>query len=84
MVLIAATAVLGGVAARAGNPPPPPPDEDFLAYLGSWEGDDADWQVAQSMGAAERTRTTPTPVTQEPTRRTTAEGAARTAQEQKR
>jgi len=26
---------------------PPPPDGEFLEYLGSWEGDDADWLVAQ-------------------------------------
>ena len=25
--------------------PPPPADEDFLESLGSWDGDDADWQV---------------------------------------
>ena len=32
--------------ARAADAAPPPTaDEDFLEYLGSWDGDDADWQV---------------------------------------
>ena len=32
--------------ARAADAAPPPTaDEDFLEYLGSWDGYDADWQV---------------------------------------
>lgn len=38
-------------AASVADDPPPPPDGEFLEYLGSWEGDDADWLVAQ--GAAD-------------------------------
>ena len=38
-------AVAGATGAAAAPPPPSPPDEDFLAYLGSWDGDDSDWQV---------------------------------------
>ena len=50
-VLLAATQQ-----ARAADTPPPPTDEDFLEYLGSWDGDDADWQVV----AVEPTPTPPT------------------------
>lgn len=34
-------------AATAADEPAPLPDDEFLEYLGSWEGDDADWLVAQ-------------------------------------
>ena len=38
--------------ARAADAAPPPADEDFLEYLGSWDGDDADWQVVAAEPAA--------------------------------
>jgi hypothetical protein len=30
---------------------PPLPDDEFLEYLGSWDGDDADWLVAKGPDA---------------------------------
>jgi hypothetical protein len=47
-VLLAAMAASG--AAVAADAPPLP--EDFLEYLGSWEGDDADWLVANAAAVA--------------------------------
>ncbi len=84
MWMLAAIVLMGGATARAANPPAPTSDEDFLAYLGSWEGDDADWQVVQSTLGTERARSAAPPqVKQQQPRPTTAEGTARTVQEQK-
>ena len=37
------------VAARGADAPAALPDEEFLEYLGSWEGDDSDWILLQGV-----------------------------------
>jgi hypothetical protein len=45
-IAVAVAGVLMAAAQTAGAADPPPPaDQEFLEYLGSWDGDDADWQV---------------------------------------
>lgn len=44
-VAVAGVLVVAMQQARAADAAPTPADEDFLEYLGSWDGDDADWQV---------------------------------------
>ncbi len=44
-VAVAGVLMAAAQPARAADAVPPPADEDFLEYLGSWDGDDADWQV---------------------------------------
>ncbi len=75
-------AVAGAAGASAAPPPASPPDEDFLAYLGSWDGDDSDWQVVQESEPSPPARPAASAV-KVPSRPATAEGAARTAQESK-
>jgi hypothetical protein len=50
-----AAAVAASARAIAADPVPPP-DDDFLAYLGSWEGNDEDWLVVQEAVRAESAR----------------------------
>ncbi len=39
--------------ARSGDQPVPAlPDDEFLEYLGSWDGDDADWLVVKAPEAS--------------------------------
>lgn len=74
---------VGSVAvASAANPPAPPPEDDFLAYLGSWEGDDGDWQVAEAALPEPKARTAASAAKEQP-RRAPADGAVKTAQERK-
>lgn len=47
--LLLAALAAGGAAIAADAPPLP---ADFLEYLGSWEGDDADWLVANAAPVA--------------------------------
>lgn len=51
--------------ARAADAVPPPADEDFLEYLGSWDGDDADWQVVAAKPPAGSPAHPKVPTTQE-------------------
>ena len=44
-VAVAGVLVVAMQQARAADAAPTPADEDFLEYPGSWDGDDADWQV---------------------------------------
>ena len=44
-VAVAGVLIVASLPARAADAAAPPADEDFLEYLGSWDGDDADWQV---------------------------------------
>ena len=44
-VAVAGVLMVAMQSARAADAAPPPASEDFLEYLGSWDGDDADWQV---------------------------------------
>ena len=44
-VAVAGVLMAAALPSRAADAVPPPADEDFLEYLGSWDGDDADWQV---------------------------------------
>lgn len=44
-VAVAGVLMVAMQPARAADAAPPPASEDFLEYLGSWDGDDADWQV---------------------------------------
>jgi len=82
-VLAALVLALGSVAvASAANPPAPPPEDDFLAYLGSWAGDDGDWQVAEATMPEPQARPATSTVKEQP-RRVPADGAAKTAQERK-
>ncbi|MFO1406133.1 MAG: hypothetical protein U1F08_01235 [Steroidobacteraceae bacterium] len=58
-VLVAVAGLLwaGGSSVRAADAaaaPPPVADADFLEYLGSWDGSDADWQVMAADRAAVR------------------------------
>jgi hypothetical protein len=46
-VLVAALLAAPMVARSVDQPVSAPPDEDFLEYLGSWEGDDSDWLVVK-------------------------------------
>jgi len=62
--------------------PVPPPIDDFLAYLGSWEGDDEDWWLVQEAMDAESARATSAPSATNQARRAPAEGGA-TPQEKK-
>lgn len=49
-LMCAVASVLLAVPAMAGaTDVPAVPDEEFLEYLGSWEGDDADWIVLQGV-----------------------------------
>ena len=66
-VLLAAIAA--GSGAASANAPPLP--EDFLAYLGSWEADDADWLVANAAN--------PQPTVAAATKPATPAGATRPA-----
>jgi hypothetical protein len=75
-------AVMSAQAADAS--PPPPPDEDFLAYLGSWEAGDEDWQMVQEASATQAALPAPPPPKKEQDRRASAQGTARTAQERKK
>jgi hypothetical protein len=45
-VLLLAAMSAGGMASAAEAPPLP---EDFLEYLGSWDADDSDWMVANTV-----------------------------------
>jgi hypothetical protein len=44
-VAVAGVLIAASQQARAADAAPATADEDFLEYLGSWDGDDADWQV---------------------------------------
>ena len=47
---IASALLVVPVAARAADAPAAAvPDEEFLEYLGSWEGDDSDWILLQGV-----------------------------------
>jgi hypothetical protein len=50
--LVAALLAAPIVARSAEQPVPALPDEDFLEYLGSWDGDDADWLVVKGPEAS--------------------------------
>ena len=80
--LVTAAAVMS--AQTAGANPPPPPDEDFLAYLGSWENGDEDWLVVQEASAAQAASTAAPSPKKEQDRRATADGTARAMQERKK
>lgn len=54
LLLAGATAVRAADTAAA---PPAAADADFLEYLGSWDGSDADWQVMAADTAAVRQAT---------------------------
>jgi hypothetical protein len=48
MGAVASALLVVPVATRAADAPAAAmPDEEFLEYLGSWEGDDSDWIVLQ-------------------------------------
>ena len=48
MGAVASALLVVPVAARSADAPAAAmPDEEFLEYLGSWDGDDADWIVLQ-------------------------------------
>ena len=48
MSAVASALLVVPVAARGADAPAAtPPDEEFLEYLGSWDGDDSDWIVLQ-------------------------------------
>ena len=51
-VAVAGVLMVAMQPARAADAAPPPASEDFLEYLGSWDGDDADWQVVAAEPAA--------------------------------
>ena len=48
-VVASALLVVPVVAQGADAPAAPLPDEEFLEYLGSWEGDDSDWMLLQGV-----------------------------------
>ena len=59
-VAVAGVLMVAMQPARAADAAPPPASEDFLEYLGSWDGDDADWQVvAAEPPAHQKVPTTP-------------------------
>ena len=59
-VAVAGVLMVAMQPARAADAAPPPASEDFLEYLGSWDGDDADWQVvAAEPPAHPKVSTTP-------------------------
>jgi len=74
--LCVAAAVAASARAVAADPAPPPSD-DFLAYLGSWEGDDEDWWLVQEAMDAESARATSAPSATNQARRAPAEGGAK-------
>jgi hypothetical protein len=47
MGAVASALLVVPVAARGADAPSAAADEEFLAYLGSWDGDDSDWIVLQ-------------------------------------
>jgi hypothetical protein len=48
MSAVASALLVVPVAAQGADPPAAAlPDEEFLEYLGSWDGDDSDWIVLQ-------------------------------------
>jgi hypothetical protein len=47
------------VSAQAADEVPAPPDAEFLEYLGSWDGNDEDWLVAEGVLAAAPAATRP-------------------------
>jgi hypothetical protein len=47
-VILATLAAVPAVGRAGDEPQRPLPDEAFLEYLGSWDGDDEDWLVAES------------------------------------
>lgn len=54
---VAGLLVAGAPVARGADALPataPSADPDFLEYLGSWDGSDADWQVMAADGTAPR------------------------------
>jgi hypothetical protein len=55
--LLAAMTASGSTAAAAATPLP----DDFLEYLGRWDADDADWQVANAVVATPVAATTTRP-----------------------
>lgn len=79
-----AVALVASAQGLAANPPPPPPDEDFLAFLGAWGGDEEDWQVVQDAMGHEPARAARPAKTEEQARRTAADGATTTARERTR
>jgi hypothetical protein len=74
--LCVAAAVAASARVVAADPAPPPSD-DFLAYLGSWEGDDEDWRVLLEAMGAENARSTSAPSATNQARRAPAEGGAK-------
>ena len=49
MGAVASALLVVPVAARGADAPPAAADEEFLEYLGSWEGDDSDWMLLQGV-----------------------------------
>ena len=47
MGAVASALLVVPVAARGADAPSAAADEEFLEYLGSWDGDDSDWIVLQ-------------------------------------
>ena len=47
MGAVASVLLVVPIASRATDAPAAMPDEEFLEYLGSWDGDDSDWIVLQ-------------------------------------
>jgi hypothetical protein len=47
MGAVASALLVVPVAAHGADAPAAMPDEEFLGYVGSWDGDDSDWIVLQ-------------------------------------
>jgi len=76
-----AAAVLASTPALAADRPAPPSD-DLLAYLGSLDGKDEDWMVAQDAASIQARPAAPATVAGQQTRRPPAERGAKAPQEQ--
>ncbi len=78
-----AAAVAASARAVAADPAPPPSDE-FLEYLGGWDGEDGDWLLVQEAVGAQSPRPVPPAPVTSGTRRPPADGGAKATQEQKK
>jgi hypothetical protein len=78
-----AAAILASTPVLAADRPAPPSD-DLLAYLGSLDGKDDDWMVAQDTASIEARPAAPATVAGQQTRRPLAERGAKAPQEQRK
>jgi hypothetical protein len=83
-VAVAGVLIVASLPARAADAAAPSADEDFLEYLGSWDGDDADWQVvaAEPPTAAPAHPKVPTTPDRKQAQATAASGAGAEQEQQ--